>query len=283
MCEVWTTHARSMSRRRLVRLAVVGAGGAALSIAGLDLGGGVVARRHAGTPEAGLDHEVHWSYEGEEGPEHWGELDSEFATCSGGTAQSPIDIAQPTDADLTDLEFAYQTISPLHVINNGHTGQVNVPAGSSVTLDGVSYQLAQFHFHAPSEHSIAGQRPAMELHLVHMADDGTLAVVGLLLTEGEENDALMPFFQALPAMAGPEQEVTGRIDLAAVLPAMQTTYRYSGSLTTPPCSEGVHWLVFTEVGQVSAAQVEVFGKVFGANARPVQPLNDRTVEADTSA
>jgi carbonic anhydrase len=282
MCDVCTRYARSLSRRGLVRLAGIGAGGAALSIAGLSLRGGALAR-HDGTPEAGEAHAVHWSYEGEVGPERWGALDPEYATCSGGTAQSPIDIAQPTDADLTNLEFAYQTISPLHVINNGHTGQVNVPAGNSVTLDGVSYELEQFHVHTPSEHAIDSQTQAMELHLVHSAEDGTLAVVGLLLAEGEENAALLPFFQSLPAMAGPEQEVTGSIDLATVLPAVQTTYRYSGSLTTPPCSEGVHWLVFTEVGEVSAAQVEVFGKVFGANARPVQPLNDRELEEDTTA
>jgi len=123
----------------------------------------------------------------------------------------------------------------------------------------------------------------MELHLVHIADDGTIAVVGMLLAEAEGNPALTAVFEAMPAMARAEQEVTGSVHLAALLPEQRTTYLYMGSLTTPPCSEGVHWLLMTEASSVSPPQVEAFRTVFGADARPVQPLNDQTVTEDTSA
>ena len=282
MCDACAPNARPISRRRLVRLAGLGAGGAALSLAGLGLRGGTRARANGEPAAADETRPAHWSYEGEAGPEHWGDLDPDYATCSRGARQSPIDVAQPAGEDLADPAFAYEPISPLRIVNNGHTVQVNVPAGQSVMLDGTSYELKQFHFHAPSEHTIAGEAQAMELHLVHVAADGTIAVVGLLLREGAEDAALSPVFEAMPAMAGPEQEVKGSVDLAALLPATRTTYRYLGSLTTPPCAEGVHWLVFVEPAEVAPAQVEAFGRVFGANARPVQPLNDREVEEDTT-
>lgn len=247
------------------------------------LGAGMVssARADEATPEAG--HLPHWTYEGEEGPEHWGELDPAYATCSGGTHQSPIDVTGATEADLTNIEFDYHVVSPIHILNNGHTTQVVIPEGNSITLDGNTYPLKQFHFHAPSEHTIDGVAEAMELHLVHITDDGAIAVVGVMLTESEENAALKSVFEAMPAMAGPEQEVTGSVDLNALLPAQRTSYRYSGSLTTPPCSEGVQWLLLTERQTVSTAQVEAFRKVFIMDARPVQPLNDRELSEDTTA
>jgi carbonic anhydrase len=282
MCEVCREASQTLSRRALVRLAGLGAGGAALSIATLRLGGATLVRGAEGTPDAGETHTIHWSYEGEEGPEQWGELDPSYATCSGGTEQSPIDVAATTGEDIANIEFAYAPVSPLHIINNGHTVQVNVPAGSSIAVDSTTFGLVQFHFHSPSEHTIDGQASAMELHLVHKAADESLAVVGLMLNEGTEHAALKPVFEAMPAMAGPEQEVAGTVDLATILPETRTTYRYMGSLTTPPCSEGVRWHLFTEPAEVSAAQVEAFRKVFGADARPVQPLNDRPVREDTS-
>ena len=268
--------AETIGRRRFVK---IGAAAAAV-VAGFSLGGPV--RADDATPGAAQP-DAHWTYEGEEGPEHWGELDSDYASCSGGTRQSPIDVSGAAGADVANIEFLYQPVSPLHLINNGHTLQVNIPAGSSITLDGETYPLKQFHFHAPSEHTIDGRAEAMELHLVHVTDAGTIAVVGVLLTEGEGNPALTPVFEAMPAMAGPEQEVTGSVDPNALLPEQRTTYRYSGSLTTPRCSEGVHWLLMTEPMTVSAAQTEAFRTVFGENARPVQPLNDRAITEDTSA
>ena len=280
MCDARRGSAPTLNRRRLVRL---GGAGAAV-VAGFSIGsaGRGLARADDATPGA-AEPDAHWTYEGEEGPEHWGELDPDYASCSGGTQQSPIDVSEATGADIANIEFSYQPVSPLHIINNGHTLQVNIPEGSSITLDGATYPLKQFHFHAPSEHTVDGRAEAMELHLVHITDDGTIAVVGVLLAEGEGNQALAAVFEAMPAMAGSEQEVTGSVDLAALLPEQRTTYRYMGSLTTPPCSEGVHWLLMTEASSVGPPQVEAFRTVFGADARPVRPLNDRTVTEDTSA
>jgi carbonic anhydrase len=239
------------------------------------------ARAGDATPGA-TDEQPHWTYEGEEGPEHWGELDADYASCSTGEEQSPIDISEADGADLTDIAFSYQTVSPIRLVNNGHTLQVNIPEGSSIAFDGATYPLKQFHFHTPSEHTIDGRAEPMELHLVHITDGGEIAVVGVMLAEGEENVALQPVFAAMPATAGPEVEVDGSIDLAALLPTVQTTYRYSGSLTTPPCTEGVHWLVMTEPMTVSTTQIETFRAVFEMNARPVQPLDERTVNEDTT-
>jgi carbonic anhydrase len=280
MCEECIAPSRTISRRGLVRLAGLGASGAALTVAGMRLGGGVLA--DDATPAATAVPPAHWTYEGEDGPEHWGDLDPTYASCSGGTEQSPIDITGPTEEDLADPEFAYQPISPLNIVNNGHTVQVASPAGNTVVIDGKTYELQQFHFHTPSEHTIDGQAQAMELHMVNKADDGSTAVVGLLLKEGQENAALKTVFEAMPVMAGPVQEVTGSVDLAAVLPEKRTTYRYLGSLTTPPCTEGVAWTLFTEPVEVSTEQIEAFRKIVGANARPVQPLNGRTIEDDTT-
>lgn len=274
MCETCNQDSRTIDRRGLLRMAALSAGGAAMTIAGLRLGGAALA------DDA---NEVHWGYEGEEGPEHWTELDpTQNASCSGGTAQSPIDLTGTVGEDLADLEFNYQPISPLRILNNGHTVQVVAPAGNTVEIDGKSYELQQFHFHIPSEHTVDGQAQAMELHLVHKASDDTVAVVGLLLKEGTENAALKSVFEAMPAMAGPEHEVSGTVDLNAVLPELRTTYRYMGSLTTPPCTEGIAWTLFTEPVEVSPEQIEAFHKIFVEDARPVQPLNDRTVEADTT-
>jgi carbonic anhydrase len=282
VCEACNSPARMISRRQLVQVA--GAGGAILATIGLSrFDRGTVLAADDATPAAATEHVIHWGYEGEEGPEYWGELDPSYATCSGGTAQSPINVTKAMDEDLPNIAFSYQIISPLHIINNGHTIQVNVPAGSGITLDGKEYALQQFHFHTPSEHTIDGQGQAMELHLVNKAEDGGIAVVGVLLSEGEqENAAFQPVFAAMPTAKGPEQEVTGSVDPNALLPETKTTYRYMGSLTTPPCTEGVHWLLMTEPVSLSSAQVEAFRSIFELDARPVQPLNGREIEEDTT-
>jgi carbonic anhydrase len=149
-------------------------------------------------------------------------------------------------------------------------------------LDDTTYELKQFHFHTPSEHKVDGQGQAMELHLVHMSAEGAIVVIGVLLAEGAENAGLKAVFEAMPVMAGPEQEVTGSVDPNALLPAVRTTYRYMGSLTTPPCTEGVHWVLMTQPAEVSSAQVAAFRTIFALDARPVQPLNGRAVEEDTT-
>ena len=225
---------------------------------------------------------VHWTYEGEEGPDHWGEIDPAYAACGTGKSQSPIDVETPAGDDLTNISFHYQP-SDLNILNNGHTVQVNYDSGSYIELDGVRYDVAQFHYHAPSEHAVDGKLFAAELHIVHKNADDGLAVVGILLNEGAQNDALQPFIANLPAEESEAKDAGVKINAADFLPAAQTTYRYSGSLTTPPCSEGVNWLLMTTPVEVSAEQITALKSLFDhGNNRPVQPLNDRPLVEDST-
>jgi len=220
-------------------------------------------------------HPPHWTYEGEEGPAHWGELDASYATCGTGQEQSPIDIAAPQTQDLTNISFHYQP-SKLNILNNGHTAQVNYDAGSYIELDGVRYDVLQFHYHSPSEHTVNGEAFPAEVHIVHKNADGNLAVVGILLREGAENSAYGPFIDNLPASESEAKDAGVTVDAAGLLPTEQTTYRYDGSLTTPPCSEGVKWLLMTTPVELSSEQLDKLDAMFEANNRPVQPLEGRT-------
>lgn len=218
---------------------------------------------------------VHWSYEGADGPEHWGELSPDFAACSTGAEQSPIDIARSAPVNPADIAFAYGD-SAVNILNNGHTVQVNYDAGSSMTVAGKTYNLLQFHFHAHSEHTLEGAATPMELHLVHQNEAGQLAVVGLMITAGAENAALAPVMDNLPPQESDPAPVSGAtVNIANALPATQSYYRYDGSLTTPPCSEGVTWLVMTEPIELSTDQIAAFTQIFANNFRPVQPFNER--------
>jgi carbonic anhydrase len=224
---------------------------------------------------------VHWTYEGEEGPAHWGELDPTYELCGTGKNQSPVDIASPGEQDLANIVFHYQP-SEVNILNNGHTVQVNYDPGSYIELDGARYDLLQFHYHAPSEHEIGGKVFPAELHLVHRSADGKLAVVGLLLQEGSAHAAFDPFIDNLPADASEVQDAGGTINAMDFLPGIPTTYRYSGSLTTPPCSEGVSWLVMTMPVDLSSTQLSKLEGLFEGNNRPVQPLNGRSLVEDTT-
>lgn len=223
----------------------------------------------------------HWSYEGESGPEHWGAISGDYAACSQGKTQSPIDISTTKDEPLADISFAYKP-SKTNIINNGHTIQVNYDEGSSITLNGAQYNLAQFHFHDPSEHTVGGKPFAMEIHLVHKNAKGELAVVGVLIKEGMENAALAETWKSLPKKADEKMTLKAGINAEDILPKDRAYYRYSGSLTTPPCSEGVNWLVLKTPVEMSKAQIEAFKEIIHANARPVQPLGDRTIGAKTA-
>jgi len=227
-------------------------------------------------------HGAHWTYEGETGPAHWGSLDPAFARCATGQAQSPIDIAAPTHGTLPSITIRYQP-TRINVLNNGHTIQVNYDSGSAVEVDGIRYALIQFHFHVPSEHTVGGKPAAAELHLVHRSATGRLAVIGVLIEPGAENAALAPLWAHLPAKAGPVQAVSARINAADLLPAQRTTYRYDGSLTTPPCSEGVRWIVMTSPITLSQQQINSLTAILHGNNRPVQPLDQRTVTSDAAA
>ena len=251
---------------------------AALLIAQLGCGRHTEAT-HAGHAQASAKH-VHWSYSGEAGPANWGKLDPEYALCATGTKQSPIDIVSPTQQDLPDIIFEYKP-SAVTVVNNGHTVQVNYQAGSSITIDGTVYKLAQFHFHAPSEHTIKGKHAAAEMHLVHKSDAGGLAVVGAMIVEGSENPAFAPVWTSLPATSG--GEASASVDVSALLPSDRRTIRYDGSLTTPPGTEGVRWNLLVEPVALSKAQLDAFTKLYLGNNRPVQSLNGRTVVQDTVA
>ena len=230
------------------------------------------------TAVAGSGHE-HWGYSGHEGPEHWAELKSEFATCKNGIRQSPIDInrTQLLAAQLGDIRFDYQAIAP-EVVNNGHTVQVNYANGSAIAVDGEQFQLAQFHFHTPSENTVNGKPFDMEMHLVHKNAQGELAVVGVFFKQGKHNPELEKVWADLPASAG-EKKTLADVSVNAVnlLPQKRTYVHFNGSLTTPPCSEGVNWFVMNEPMEASAVQIARFSKLIGRNARPVQRLNNRFV------
>lgn len=224
--------------------------------------------------------QAHWGYQGEHAPEHWAEMDPGFGTCALGHMQSPIDIHDALPADLPKIGFDYHA-GPAEDANNGHTIQVNLPDSGGIDIDGTHYALVQFHFHTPSEEKIDGQAYPMEMHLVHKDADGHLAVVAVMLKEGGENAALEEIFDALPKAEG-DKHALEALDPAVLLPAERGYYAYTGSLTTPPCSEGVRWQVLKRPIEVSESQIEAFRKLFPANARPVQPLNGREVRESRS-
>lgn len=226
----------------------------------------------------------HWEYEGEEGPEHWGEIDPSFETCSTGHAQSPIDLSSDAlqTVNLKDIEFDYHP-SMLNIFNNGHTIQVAYDEGSSITYNEIQYKLLQFHFHHPSEHTINGETYDMELHFVHSDAKGNLAVVGVLLNVGNaENEAFASIFDNLPTEVGDPLMTDIEIDASVLLPEVHLFDTYVGSLTTPPCTEGVRWLVLTTPVDLSAEQVASSDAIFKHDARPVQALNDRDLLADSA-
>lgn len=224
---------------------------------------------------------AHWTYEGEEGPENWGKLDPAYVTCADGSAQTPIDIVSPVEADLANPVIAY-TAGSAAVTNNGHTVQLSAAEGSKITVDGADWPLLQIHFHTPSEHTINGKSFAGEVHFVHKNADGALAVLGMMIAEGAaDNAAWKPYIDVLGTAEG--AEATANVDWAAMLPSNLETFRYSGSLTTPPCTEGVTWLLLENPVELSAAQIKAFEAAYSGNARPVQPLNGREVKADNSA
>jgi carbonic anhydrase len=219
----------------------------------------------------------HWSYGGKGGPDHWGELDKTFSSCKLGHHQSPIDIRAAKSAELPPIQFAYQP-TPLHIVNNGHTIQVNYTPGSFITVGDKRYQLTQFHFHHPSEERIDGKGFEMVAHLVHAAPDGALAVVAVLLDPGAANPVIASLWQHLPVHEGPEQKFDdAQIDVTGLLPQDRGYYTFTGSLTTPPCTEGVTWFVLRTPERISQSQADAFGKIYRRDARPIQPINGREV------
>jgi len=218
-----------------------------------------------------------WDYSKARGPRHWGELEPEFAACKSGHHQSPIDIRNPAKSDLPPIRFDYKP-SPLHIIDNGHTVMINYAAGSSISVGDKKYWLKQFHFHRPSEERLNGKAYDMSVHFVHADDEGHLAVVAVLLEKGEENRLMRELWADLPKEKDRESLLDNvQIDGSEFLPADHGYYTFSGSLTTPPCSENVTWFVLKKPMTVSAAEIEQFSKLYRDDARPTQPLYDRVV------
>ena len=218
----------------------------------------------------------HWSYEGATGPQHWGDVDAASKVCSLGSQQSPVDIRGTVKSQLPPLKISWRKNADT-IVNNGHTIQLNFAPGSTLNLDNDSYTLLQVHFHRPSEHLIGGKNFPMEAHFVHRNAAGNLAVIGVLMAAGKANAAFGKIVAAMPAHDGPAVKADAAINPSMLLPAKQGYYRYAGSLTTPPCSEVVNWLLLRESIQVAQADVDAFAKLYPMNARPVQKDNRRFV------
>lgn len=224
----------------------------------------------------------HWSYEGNTGPINWGGLNPAYRACSNGLKQSPINIDFSKVKVLKDsakpLSILYQP-TPVDVLNTGNTIQAHLTNDQNrLNLNGNQYTLQQFHFHTPSEHKLNGKHQEMELHLVHQDENGKIAVLGILITEGSKHKTLDEIWKVLPAQKTKDAiAINQPLQLNDLLPKNQTFFLYEGSLTTPPCTENVHWVVFKESIEMSKSQIEAFQKIFPDNHRPIQPINDRDI------
>ena len=228
---------------------------------------------------ASAEQHHHWSYSGESGPSHWAELDSKNAACGAAKSQSPVNIRthDVRRMPLPKLIFNYRS-TPLRIIDNGHSVQVDVEPGSILKVGHKSYQLVQFHFHHPSEELINGKRSEMVAHLVHRDSEGKLAVVAVLLRTGQPNATVEALWSHLPKQKEHEADFKDvLINPAGLLPMNRSYFTYTGSLTTPPCTEGVRWLVLRTPSTLSKHEIAVFGKLYPNDARPVQKLNGRHV------
>ncbi len=220
---------------------------------------------------------IHWSYEGQAGPEHWAELGNEFETCNAGKYQSPIDIKQVIDGKLPELKINFHTDTKT-IVNNGHTIQITVQDSDDFALDDDAFVLKQFHFHAPSENHLFGKAFPLEAHFVHANATGELAVIAVMFEQGVENTALTPIINSFPDSPKGVEIMKQSVDLAGLFPQDKHYYRFSGSLTTPPCTEGVRWLVVKQPVTLSAKQLAEFQRALKhANNRPLQPLHGRII------
>ena len=220
---------------------------------------------------------AHWDYAGSGGPDTWGQMKPEFARCSSGTRQSPIDIRDGIKVNLDPVQFDYKP-SAFRVLDNGHTVQVNVGPGNSIDVGGRRYELVQFHFHRPSEERINGRQFDMVAHLVHKDIDNRLAVVAVLLDRGSAHPLVQNVWNNLPLEKGDEVAARTTIDLNALLPTERSYFTYMGSLTTPPCSEGVLWMVMKAPMPISNEQIGIFARLYPMNARPIQSVSGRLIK-----
>ena len=222
------------------------------------------------------ENKLDWEYGGEANPTRWGELAPEFKSCQEGHAQSPINIDSYREGEPTKIEFNYQPTTA-EVIDTGHTIQVNYEPGSTAKIGNEIYELKQLHFHTPSEHRIDDEASAMEAHFVHQNEAGELAVVGVMMNSGAENPVIASIWDAIPDR-NKQQSGEVALNAANLLPGDKTYWSYSGSLTTPPCSEGVSWNVLSEPIELSPEQIATFESIYPYNARPIEPLDGRAVQ-----
>ena len=240
-------------------------------------GAGVGAKGAKGAKDvAGHGGAAHWDYVGGAGPLAWAALKPEFSLCASGQRQSPIDIRGGLAVDLEPVRFEYQA-SRFGVIDNGHTVQVNLAPGNAIEVGGKRFELLQFHFHRPSEERIDGRQFEMSLHLVHKDDQGRLAVVGLLFEKGPAQPVLQKVWANLPLEKNEEAAARVPLELNDLLPADRRYYTYMGSLTTPPCSEGVQWIVMRQPVTLTPEQIEIFARMYPMNSRPLQAAAGRRI------
>jgi carbonic anhydrase len=217
----------------------------------------------------------HWGYDNDNGPAVWSECESGCA----GTSQSPIDIVGAVnDGNLSALQTSYHA-TPIDLIHNGHAIELEYHTGSTLDLNGKTYTLLQAHFHGGSEHTVDGHRRPLEVHLVHKASDNDLAVIGIFIKEGASNAFLANFIDHLPTTEGTTYEDAATVDITNFLPASQSYYTYSGSLTTPPCSEVVTWLVMKDPVEASTSQIGKITSILQTTYRPTLPLNGRVIKS----
>ncbi len=228
-------------------------------------------------------HKTHWSYEGEGKPQNWSSLSPDYYLCAEGKEQSPVNIEETTvvNKDLPNLIFNYSS-SKIKLENNGHTIKAVPEPQNYFTYEGKKLNLLQFHFHSLSEHTLNGKHFPMEIHFVHKSDDGSLAVIGVFVKEGEENSYFENFWENLPKNNSDEFEVEDKIELIKLLPDDKQTFRYSGSFTTPPCTEGISWFVISQPIEMSPEQINEFKKLYDNNYRPLNPVNTRKIVFDIS-
>jgi carbonic anhydrase len=222
---------------------------------------------------------ANWSYDGKTGPLNWAHLDPAYAACGHGKEQSPIDIrGAHLDKALKPIEFHYIS-GAMTLTNTGHTIQVTPPAGSYIVADGVRYNLVQFHFHHPGEETVKGKLPDMDIHFVHKSADGKIAVIAVRLNEGNANAVLASLWPHLPQKVGATDKTTEEMSPAGLLPQDRGYWTYEGSLTAPPCTEGVRWFVFEEQAELSRDQLKAFATLYKINSRMVQATRGRKIEA----
>ncbi|TCL83096.1 MULTISPECIES: carbonic anhydrase family protein [unclassified Rathayibacter] len=252
---------------------------AALLLAGCTSGSGTAASTPTPTTAA---EPTQWSYEGDSGPSGWGALEDGFATCATGTQQSPIDL--PSSTALAGLPLTLDSErTEGEIEDTGHTVQVGAEDASEVQYDGMTYELAQMHVHTPSEHTVDGVAADAEFHFVHQSETGERLVAGVLAVEGAESSAYDAFAENAAKASGTDADPEIDVDVAAMLPATLDHYAYEGSLTTPPCSEGVQWIVLSTPIELSAQQLAEVDKAHPGNTRPAQPLGERTLTRGTGS